>query len=104
MRDYLMIMEKVLDLTRAMLENARASEWEKVQYHQQSRQLLLKDLDLSKDPVGHYGMSAATNLQEILNLNVIVVELSVHAKKNLEKAIGSLQRGRKASLAYSELE
>jgi Flagellar protein FliT len=103
MHDYPVISEKILDVTRTMLESARASEWGKVQYHQRSRQLLLKDLDLSRGLSGHYGNSVAADIQEILSLNVILVELSVHAKTVLEKTIGSIQRGRKASLAYGKL-
>jgi len=101
--NYPVISEKILDVTRAMLKSAQASEWKMVQYHQQSRQLLLKDLDLSRGLAGQYGKSAAANLREILSLNEILVELSVHAKADLEKVLGSIQRGRKASLAYGEL-
>jgi hypothetical protein len=103
MYDYRSITEKILTMTRSMLESARTSEWEKVQSQQQKRQLLLKELDLSKGLEGQYGKDVAFNLKETLKLNGDIVDMSVHAKADLEKSIGSVQRGRKANLAYRVL-
>jgi hypothetical protein len=103
MREYRSITEKILTMTRSMLESARTSEWEKVYSQQQQRQLLLKELDLSKGFEGQYEKDAASNLKETLKLNEELVDLSVHIKADLEKSIGSVQRGRKANLAYRVL-
>jgi len=103
MHDYLAITDKILNMTRSMLEAVQASEWEKVQSQQQERQLLLKDLDLSRGLAGQYGNDVAANLKETLNLNERLVDLSVNAKADLGKKIGSVQRGRKANIAYCDL-
>jgi hypothetical protein len=103
MCEYLSITEKILTMTRSMLESARTSEWEKVYSQQQQRQLLLKGLDLSKGLEGQYGNDIASNLKETLKLNEVLVDLSVLAKADLEKSIGSVQRGRKANFAYRVL-
>ena len=103
MHDYLAITDKILNMTRLMLESAQISEWEKVQSQQQERQLLLNELNLSRGLAGQYGEAAATNLKETLNLNEQLVDLSVNAKASLGKMIGSVRLGRKANLAYSEL-
>jgi hypothetical protein len=63
----------------------------------------LKGLDLSKGLAGQYGKDAAANLKEIIKLNEQLVDLSVNAKTDLGRMIGSIQRGRKAHLAYSKV-
>ena len=103
MHDYLAIAEKILSMTRSMLESAQALEWDKVQSQQQQRQLLFKGLDLSRGLTGQYGQDVADNLKVTLDLNEKLIDLSVHAKANIEKTIGSVQRGRKANLAYRVL-
>ena len=103
MSDYLTITEKLLKTTRAMLASAQAAEWAKVLTLQQERQMLMRDLDLSKGVAGEYGKNVAANLQETLQINEQLIEMSVHAKGDLEKSIGSVQRGRKANLAYRVL-
>lgn len=103
MHDYLAITENILNITRSMLELAQASEWEKVQTQQKERHLLLKGLDLRKGLAGQYGENAAANLKETLKLNEQLVDLSVNAKTDIGRMIGSIQRGRKAHLAYSKV-
>ena len=103
MREYFKVADKILKMTCSMLVSAEASEWESVKSQQHERQLLLKSLDLSNGLEGQYGRDVAKILKEIIRLNAKLIALSEQAKADLEKTIGSVQRGRKANLAYRVL-
>lgn len=103
MHDYLAITEKILNMTRSMLESSRALEWEKLQLQQQQRQIMLKQLNVGRELPGDNKLEIAANLKEAAMLNERIVDLGMNAKTELAKMIGELQRGRKASRAYDSV-
>jgi len=101
MTDILALTEEILKLTRSMLEAAQKSQWDKVQVHEQRRQALMRGLNLNDEPAGHGSQAIAANLQETVVINNKLIDLGVHARVELGESMGSLQRGRKANLAYN---
>ena len=72
-----------------------------MQIQEQRRQALLQDLRLQDDSTAHGRQAIAANLEETAALNAKLVDLGMHARVELEEAMGTLRQGRKANLAYN---
>ncbi len=100
MSDNLKLTTEIVALTRAMLEAARSAQWDAVQGQERQRQVLMTNLRVEGLPEGRERGMVMANLQEAAALNTELAELSTLARAELEKAMGVLQRGRRANLAY----
>ena len=95
--------DKLLDISRHMLEAAACEDWERVHELEMLRSQLLvqytagSETGLSKEYV-------EGSLREMLAINQAVLELSLKARAELQESLGTLHKGIKAGHAYRQNE
>jgi len=93
---------ELLSLTQGMLKAADAGDWEEVERIEAKRRNVLKifegmiravDSEPSREMI-------ACHLQEVLSLNMRIIDLGQHVKKELTTTMRGLHRSREAVNAY----
>jgi hypothetical protein len=87
-----------LDLTRRMLKQARAGQWEQVQQTDGERQPPLRAAIAQVQ--GPDTSHLAAGLRELLTLNEAIAALARQARADCAAQVVSLDRGRRARRAY----
>jgi hypothetical protein len=101
MSDILSKTKEILNLSRLMLQAAEASEWNSVHAYEKQLQIILNDLNLCEKLDVEISGDIAEDLEKSAELNQRIVDLGLNVKTELAKIRNTVQRGRKAALAYT---
>lgn len=94
---------QALELTRGLLEAARAGDWERAAHLQARRESLLQSF-FATPPPREAEAAVAARLQEMAALNDEAAALISQARDALGAELQTLNRGRRAARAYHRTE
>ena len=92
---------EVFDYSEAMLKDAEAGNWDKVIATEAERSACLTKLFLVSS-IEDFTDENENKIRQILNLNEKIESITVDARENIRKDIGSIGKGRKVVELYAQ--
>ena len=93
-------LQRLISMSRTMLEKAREESWDKVHVLEAERSELI--LRFFAEPVQHeYAEAVADGIQSIIAINRDIIALGASSRHSLAHTLQNLDQGKKAIKAYA---